>query len=80
VAAHADRISLPFEEPHGRFRDSDLLRELFETTVARCLAEGLVGGEGFTVDASLIKADANRQGAAEVESLASAPASHAVRE
>src|SRR6202012_3260245 len=46
---------------HGRFRDSDLLRELFETTVARCMTEGLVGGEGFAVDASLIKADANRQ-------------------
>src|SRR6202051_1123967 len=46
---------------HGRFRDSDLLRELFETTVARCMAEGLVGGEGFAVDASMIKADANRQ-------------------
>ena len=30
---------------HGRFRDSDVLRELFETTVARCMAEGLVGGE-----------------------------------
>ena len=29
---------------HGRFRDSDLLRELFETTVARCMAEGLVRG------------------------------------
>ena len=46
---------------HGRFRDSDLLRQLFETTVARCMAEGLVGGEGFAVDASLIRADANRQ-------------------
>ena len=46
---------------HGRFRDSDLLRKLFETTVRRCMAEGLVGGEGFAVDASLIKADANRQ-------------------
>src|SRR6478609_296665 len=46
---------------HGRFRDSDLLRELFETTVRRCIAEGLVGGEGFAVDASLIKADANKQ-------------------
>ena len=50
---------------HGRFRDSDLLRELFETTVRRCIAEGLVGGEGFAVDASLIKADANRQRSAE---------------
>jgi transposase len=46
---------------HGRFRDSDLLRHLFETVVRRCMAEGLVGGEGFAVDASLIKADANRQ-------------------
>ena len=46
---------------HGRFRDSDLLRRLFEVTVERCLTEGLVGGEGFAVDASLIRADANRQ-------------------
>ena len=46
---------------HGRFRDSDLLRRLFETVVARCMAEGLVGGEGFAVDASLIKTDASRQ-------------------
>ncbi|KIL98483.1 Mobile element protein [Paramagnetospirillum magnetotacticum MS-1] len=46
---------------HGRFRDSDLLRRLFEATVERCMAEGLVGGEGFAVDASMIKADANRQ-------------------
>ena len=46
---------------HGRFRDSDLLRRLFETVLARCIAEGLVGSEGFAVDASLIKADANRQ-------------------
>jgi len=46
---------------HGRFRESDLLRELFESVVRRCMAEGLVGGQGFAVDASLIKADANRQ-------------------
>ena len=46
---------------HGRFRDSQLLRELFETTVHRCIIEGLVGGENFAVDASLIGADANRQ-------------------
>ena len=50
---------------HGRFRDSDLLRELFEATVRRCMDEGLVGGEGFAVDASLVKADANRQRSAE---------------
>src|SRR5438128_2161981 len=46
---------------HGRFRDSDLLRRLFEATVKRCMAEGLVGGDGFAVDASLIRAEANRQ-------------------
>ena len=46
---------------HGRFRQSDLLRRLFETVLRRCIREGLVGGEGFAVDASLIKADANRQ-------------------
>lgn len=50
---------------HGRFRDSDLLRQLFEATVARCMAEGLVGGEGFATDASLIKADANKQRSAD---------------
>ena len=46
---------------HGRFRDSDLFRHLFETVVARCIAEGLVGGERLAVDASLIHADANKQ-------------------
>src|SRR6201989_524309 len=45
---------------HGRFRDSDLLRQLFETVVRRCMAEGLVSGEGFAVDASIIRADASR--------------------
>jgi transposase len=46
---------------HGRFRDSDLMRHLLETVLRRCIAEGLVGGEGFAVDASLIKAEASRQ-------------------
>jgi len=46
---------------HGRFRDSDLLREVFEATVRWCMEEGLVGGEGFAVDASLIRADVDRQ-------------------
>ena len=66
---------------HGRFRDSDLLRALFETTVARCIAEGLVGGEGFAIDASLIRADVNRQHAVDhPEQLPDAATSHAVRE
>lgn len=46
---------------HGRFRQSDILRHLFETVVERCLVQGLVGAEGFAVDASLIAADANKQ-------------------
>jgi hypothetical protein len=46
---------------HGRFRDSDLLPHVFETVAHRCMAERLLGGAGFTVDASLINADANRQ-------------------
>jgi transposase len=46
---------------HGRFRQSELLRRVFEAVLRRCISEGLVGGEGFAVDASLIKADANRQ-------------------
>jgi transposase len=45
---------------HGRFRESDLLRHVFEMTVARCMEEGLVGGEGFAVDASLISADVQK--------------------
>ena len=46
---------------HGRFRKSELLRHLFEATVARCIAEGLVSGQRFAIDASLIEADANKQ-------------------
>ena len=46
---------------HGRFRESNVLRHLFETVVARCMAEGLVSAEGFAVDASLIPADASKQ-------------------
>ena len=45
----------------GRFRQSNLLRHVFEAVVRRCIVEGLVGGEGFAVDASLIQADANKQ-------------------
>ena len=44
-----------------RFRDSKLFRQVFERVVEDCIAAGLVGGEGFAVDASLIAADANKQ-------------------
>jgi len=44
-----------------RFRDSGIFRQVFERVVEACIAAGLVGGEGFAVDASLIAADANKQ-------------------
>ena len=47
---------------HGRFRDSVLLRKVFERVLSRCISEGVVGGEAFAVDASIIRADANREG------------------
>ena len=46
---------------HGRFRDHDAFRQLFDSVLRRCMAEGLVKGEGFATDASMIKADAQRQ-------------------
>jgi len=45
---------------HGRFRESDAFRHVFESVLRRCMNEGLVRGEGFAIDASVIKADANR--------------------
>src|ERR1700680_4214501 len=43
-----------------RFRDSGIFRRVFEHVVGACIAAGLVGREGFAVDASLIQADANK--------------------
>src|SRR6202161_3229123 len=55
---------------HGRFRESDLLRRVFETVLQRCIREGLVEGEAFAVDASIIVADAHRRrGVGKVEDL-----------
>ena len=45
---------------HGRFRDSDILRQVFEAVVRTCMDAGLVKGEGFAVDASVIEANASR--------------------
>jgi transposase len=45
---------------HSRSRDSDLFRRLFNEVLCRCMNAGLVKGEGFTVDASVIRADASR--------------------
>jgi len=46
---------------HERFRECDALRRVLEGVVAMCIAAGFVGGEAFSVDASLIKADVNKQ-------------------
>ena len=45
---------------HGRFRDGDILRQVFESVVRACMHAGLVKGEGFAVDASVIEANASR--------------------
>ena len=67
-----------------RFRESDIFRRVFERVVGVCIEAGLVGGEGFAVDASLIEADANRQrsipGAAWKKQIDPAAASRAVKE
>ncbi len=67
---------------HGRFRDSDAFRFMFEQVLERCMAEGLVSGEGFAVDASIVKADANRQRGKDDDDDWSSPGgcSRAVRE
>src|SRR5215470_4781395 len=44
-----------------RFGETDIFRRVFERVVEGCIAAGLVGGDGFAVDASLIAADANKQ-------------------
>ncbi len=63
------RLDLEDRVPHhstfslnrlGRFRDSDILRHVFERVVVACMAVGLVKGEGFAVDASVIEANASR--------------------
>ena len=67
-----------------RFRDSDIFRSVFERVVGACIGAGLVGGEGFAVDASLIVADANKQrsmpGARWNKELDAEAVSHATKE
>jgi len=69
---------------HERFRESDALRRVFEGVVAMCIAAGLVGGEAFSVDASLIKADVDKKKRTPGDQPIARPraeqASHAVRE
>ena len=69
---------------HGRFRDSDTFRHVFENVLRRCMTEGLVGGEGFAIDASVVRADANRArgvpGAEAIDWKSGAHSTRAVRE
>jgi transposase len=69
---------------HERFRESDALRRVFERVVAMCIASGLVGGEAFSVDASLIRADVDKKkrvpGGQPIPWPKSEEASRAVRE
>ncbi|HMJ29061.1 MAG TPA: transposase [Xanthobacteraceae bacterium] len=69
---------------HERFRESDALRRVFEGVVAMCIAAGLVGGEAFSIDASLIKADVDKKKRAPGDQPVAWPkaeeASHVVRE
>jgi transposase len=69
---------------HERFRESDALRRVFEGVVAMCIAAGLVGGEAFSIDASLIKADVDKKKRMPGDRPIAWPkieeASHAVRE
>src|SRR6266498_4065045 len=69
---------------HERFRESDALRRVFEGVVAMCIAAGLVGGEAFSIDASLIKADVDKKkrvpGNQPIAWPKAEEASHAVRE
>ena len=44
----------------NRFRESDILRHIFERVVLAAMAMGLVKGEGFAVDASVMEANASR--------------------
>ncbi|MGH9806943.1 MAG: transposase, partial [Terriglobia bacterium] len=69
---------------HERFRESDALRRVFEGVVAMCITAGLVGGEAFSIDASLIKADVDKMKRVPGDQTIAWPkaeeASHAVRE
>jgi transposase len=67
----------------GRFRDSNILRHVFEAVVRACMNAGLVKGEGFAIDASVIEANASRyHGKApdEIDWLAPERQTHAVVE
>jgi transposase len=73
------KLDLDDEVPHhstlstnrlGRFHESDLLRHIFERVVWAAMAMGLIKGEGFAVDASVMEANASRYHGKAPEDLA----------
>ena len=46
---------------HGRFRDGDVHRLLFEEVVRACARAGLIAGRDTAIDASTFEADAGRE-------------------
>ena len=69
LTAGSCKLDLDDKVPHhstfsvnrlGRFRESEILRHIFERVVAACMVAGLVKGEGFAVDASVMEANASR--------------------
>lgn len=66
---------------HGRFRESGLMREVFERMVGQCLATGIAGTKHVAVDGSFIRADAGRaRHVAGADDLPREDAPRAVRE
>src|SRR5580704_8263820 len=66
---------------HGRFRQSDVFREVFEEIVQRCLEAGLAKGENLAVDGTMVGANASRQSRVPREQLKEvAQVSRTVRE
>ena len=64
---------------HGRFRDSGLLREVFERVVERCLEAGLASAAHVAVDGSFVRADASHaRCVASIDELPCEDASRAV--
>lgn len=46
---------------HGRFRESETFRWMFDEVVRACMVAGLIKGEGFAVDASIVAAEAGNK-------------------
>lgn len=61
LSDHVPNHSTFSKNRHGRFRECELLRHLFEKTVARCIEDGLVSGQRLAADASLIEGEEDQR-------------------